>query len=237
MEISENRNVRKNLWSRNFVCENWCPYGKCCQNHSTVHYNLVSTFSPQCMNIIQSCGYHAISGGRNVDKSGGWILQEILVCLLQLGEVDWEQDGIPSLSFSPCHPDRHNFGGNVYLGWEYSVAGIQLYGNSSLYNFLVRRMKFVRTLNLGLVRPFVRTYGNTSNPFMTFFWNLTEIINFYGKNYLTTFPKFWHMMYFLPPNDPILTKNDLILTKFTLLMTFLTNFMSINLAEIIFRNF
>ena len=57
---------------------------------------------------------------------------------------------------------------------------------------------------------------------------------------MTTFPKFWHMTSFWPPKWPYFDhfwQKWPILTKFTPLMTFLTRFMSINLTEIIFRNF
>ena len=72
--------------------------------------------------------------------------------------------------------------------------------------------------------------------------NLSEIIfrNIYGKNYLTTFPKFWHMTSFWPqkwPNFDYFQQKWPILTKFTPLMTFLTRFLSINLTEITLRNF
>ena len=84
-------------------------------------------------------------------------------------------------------------------------------------------------------------------PLMTFLnkflsINQIEIIVriFLWKNYLTTFPNVWHMTSFWPqkwPNFDHFHQKWPILTKLTPLMTFLTELLSINLTEIIFRNF
>ena len=87
-------------------------------------------------------------------------------------------------------------------------------------------------------------------PLMTFLTkfmsiNLTEIIfrNFYGKIYLTTLPKSWHLTSFWRPKYTKITRfwhfhqKWPILTKLTPLMKFLTKYMSINLNEIILKTF
>ena len=69
-------------------------------------------------------------------------------------------------------------------------------------------------------------------------WN--NFFKLLERNILPNFPKFWHMVLFRHPKWPNLGhfhQKWPILTKLTPLITLLTKFMSINMTEIIFKNF